>query len=671
MRPPSGGNAFDVASARGDTWAVKYMPLFALSASLIAPGATRAQPAAPEYSVASPNGRIVVAFHLNENGQPRYAVDLDSQPALAESQLGLVRDDTDFTWGLELTGASAVEPVHDHYEILTCKRRVNDYTANRREFHLQAAAGQKLDVIFQVSDDGVAFCYRFPETDATVHEVREEVTSYHFLPGTRAWLQPIAVAKQDWHVASPSYEEYYLKGVPADTPSPTGAGWVYPALFRSGDIWLLVSEAGLGRNYCGTRLRPASPGGEFQVGLADPREVIPGSPANPTSTLPWTTPWRLIVVGGLKTIAESMLGVDLAAPAAPPADASIQPGKAAWSWPLLKDDYTTYDVQKRFIDYAASMGWRYTLIDAGWDRQIGCARIQELVDYARTKGVKILLWYNSAGAWNSVTMTPRDRLTTHAAREAEFARLKAMGVAGLKIDFFGGDGQSMIDYYLDLLGDAAPYGFLMNFHGATLPRGWERTYPHLMTMEAVRGLEYVTFAQANADQEATHAAMLPFTRNVFDPMDFTPMALDRIPGIERRTTSAFELALAVLFISGIQHYAETPEGMAKAPDYVRDFLRHLPAGWDDIRFLDGFPGRYVVLARQGGGRWNVAGINAGDAPKALALDLAGLAPHGTGALITDGADGNLSFAQSTVTLAAGRKLELTLPPHGGFVLVLE
>ncbi len=646
------------------------MPLFALSASLAAAGAARAQPAAAVDSVASPDGRLVVEFHLGENHALRYAIRRDGHLVLADSRLGLVRDDADFSWGLKLVGASAVAPVHDHYEILTCKRRINDYRANRREFHLETATGKKLDVIFQVSDDGVAFRYRFPETDPAVHELREEVTSYHFLPGTRAWLQPIAVAKSGWSAANPSYEEYYEKDVPAGTPSPTGAGWVYPALFRSGDTWLLVSEADLERNYCGTRLRATSPDGDYQVGFADPREIIPGGPAYPRSTLPWITPWRLVVIGDLKTIAESMLGVDLAAPARGPVDASIQPGKASWSWPLLKDPGTTYEVQKRFIDYAASMGWRYTLIDALWDQQIGYDRIKELVDYARTKGVKILLWYNSAGNWNTTPQTPRDQLLTHADREREFARLQAMGVAGLKIDFFGGDGQSMIDYYLDLLHDAAPYGFLMNFHGATLPRGWERTYPHLMTMEAVRGLEYVTFAQANADQEATHAAMLPFTRNVFDPMDFTPMVLDRIPGIERRTTSAFELALSVLFTSGIQHYAEIPEGMARAPDYVRDFLRHVPSVWDDVRFLDGFPGQYVVLARKGDGRWYVAGINAGDAPKALALDLGELAASGTGTLIADGGGGNLSFRLTHVTLAAGRKLELTLPPRGGFVLVL-
>jgi hypothetical protein len=262
-------------------------------------------------------------------------------------------------------------------------------------------------------------------------------------------------------------------------------------------------------------------------------------------------------------------------------------------------------------------------------------------------------------------------LLTHESRLKEFGRLKAMGVAGLKIDFFGGDGPSMIGYYLDLLEDAAPFGFLMNFHGATLPRGWERTYPHLMTMEAVRGLEYVTFEQGNADQEATHAAMLPFTRNVFDPMDFTPMVLDHIDRIERRTTSAFELALSVLFTSGIQHYAEIPEGLAKAPDYVRDFLKHVPSVWDDTKFLDGFPGRFAVLARQGEGRWYVAGINAEAAEKKLALDLNGFAGRGAGTLITDGDAGNLSFRRVPVQLSTGGKLEITLQPHGGFVLVLE
>src|SRR6185369_10061287 len=317
-----------------------------------------------------------------------------------------------------------------------------------------------------------------------------------------------------------------------------------------------------------------------------------------------------------------MLGVDLAdKPKKGYSKLKIRPGKASWSWPLLGDQQTNYDVQKRFIDYAAEMGWRYCLIDALWDKQIGYAKVKELVDYARRKGVGVLLWYNSAGDWNSAPQTPRNLMLTHASRIREFEKLKVMGVAGLKIDFFGGDGQSMIGYYYDILEDAAPYGFLLNFHGATLPRGWQRTYPYLMTMEAIRGLEYVTFEQKNADEEPSHAAMLPFTRNVFDPMDFTPMVLDRINRIERRTTSAFELALSVLFTSGIQHYAEIPEGMHKAPPYVRDFLKGVPSVWDDTKFLDGYPGKFAVFARRGEGRWYVAGINGESKVRKLTLDL--------------------------------------------------
>lgn len=337
----------------------------------------------------------------------------------------------------------------------------------------------------------------------------------------------------------------------------------------------------------------------------------------------------------------------------------------------MGDGSCNYDEQKRFIDYAAAMGWRYTLIDAHWDKQIGYERVKELIDHAAAKGVKILLWYNSAGSWNGAPQTPRSMLLTHADRVKEFARLKEMGVAGLKIDFFGGDGQSMIGYYHDLLEDAAPFGFLMNFHGATLPRGWQRTYPHLVTMEAVKGLEFVTFEQKNADEEPAHAAMLPFTRNVFDPMDFTPVVLDRINRIERRTTSAFELALSVLFTSGIQHYAEIPAGMAKAPDYVQDFLKKVPAGWDDIRFLAGEPGRFVALARQGDGRWFVAGINGEAAARKLTLDLSGLSAKQSGTLIADGEPGNLSFRREHITLGADRQLILTLPAHGGFVLTLD
>jgi hypothetical protein len=330
-------------------------------------------------------------------------------------------------------------------------------------------------------------------------------------------------------------------------------------------------------------------------------------------------------------------------------------------------------VQKRFIDYAAEMGWQYTLVDSAWDRQIGYDGLKELVEYGRPKNVKILIWYNSAGEWNTTPLTPRDRMYDPAVRRAEMQKIKDLGIAGVKVDFFAGDAQSTIAYYHDILEDAARIGLAVNFHGATLPRGWQRTYPNLMTMEAVRGLEYNTFEQRNAEESPTHDAMLPFARNVFDPMDFTPVVLDRLNNVvERRTTAAFELATAVLFTSGIQHYAEIPQGMAKAPIYVRDFLKHVPAVWDDVKFIDGFPGQYVVIARRAGKTWYVAGINADrQNPRKVKIDLKALGVAKQGTLITDGID-FLGFKSETFPL---EKLvtsdEITLRPRGGFVLTFE
>jgi hypothetical protein len=620
----------------------------------------------------SPNGRIEVSFGIDAEGKPHYGVQLDGKEVLQPSRLGLVREDADFSSKLELVKESRVERVTDDYELLTSKRRLNHYVANRRAVELKGAGGESLNVIFQVSDDGVAFRYQFPRTSTTVHRLTSEASSFRFLPGTQAWLQPMSVAKSGYKGVNPAYEELYEQDIAVGTPAPTGAGWVYPALFKSGDVWLLVSEGSLPRNYCGTRLRSSWLSTEYTVSFPDPLERIGGGAVNPESTLPWVTPWRFIAIGTLKTLVESTLGTDLADKPAPNATVPRDgPGKASWSWPLLGDDQTTFEVQKRFVDYAATMGWRYTLVDALWDQQIGYDKLKELVAYAASKGVRILVWYNSAGDWNLTPQTPRNRMLTHESRVREFERLKAIGVAGLKIDFFGGDGQSVIAYYRDILDDAAPYGFLMNFHGATLPRGWQRTYPFLMTTEAVRGLEFVTFAQKNAEDEPAHAAMLPFTRNVFDPMDFTPVVLDHINHIERRTSSAFELALAVLFTSGIQHYAEIPEGMAKAPDYVRAFLRDVPSVWDDVRFIAGFPGKYVVIARRAEGRWYLAGVNAEPGEKTLELPLAELRVAGSGTLITDGDGANLSFRSERVQLGAEQKLVVKLKGRGGFVAAFD
>ncbi|WP_235048361.1 glycoside hydrolase family 97 protein [Arcticibacter svalbardensis] len=619
------------------------------------------------YQIKSPDQSLSVTFGLRRTGTLFYSLNRNNVVVLEQSKLGLIRQDADFSRNLKLISASDITITTDQYELLTAKRKLNQYTANKQVFHLSNATGAKLDIIFQVSNDGVAFRYYFPEKSTVVKKITVEATSYNFAENAKGWLQPMADAQTGFEHSNPSYEENYQQGIAVGKPSPIRAGWVYPALFQAGDTWVVITESAPERNYCYTRLNALSPNGEYSISFPQGPEVFSaGAALNPESELPWYTPWRIIGVGSLKTIVESTLGTDLAKPALNMDASFIKPGKSAWSWVLLKDDSTVFNVQKRFIDYAKDMKWDYCLVDAEWDKKIGYEKIAELAAYAKKKDIGLILWYNSAGTWNTVPFTPRNLLLTKESRVTEFAKLEKMGIKGVKIDFFGGDGQSFVQYYQDILQDAADHHILVNFHGATLPRGLQRTYPNLMTMESIKGMEFRTFLQANEDMQPVHCTTIPYTRNVYDPMDYTPMVLYKIPNIKRSTTNGFELALPVLFLSGIQHFAETPEGMSHVPGYVKEMLKTLPASWDDVRFIDGFPGKRVVIARRSGTRWFVAGINGEKEDKELTLDLSFI--NSTGKMITDGAQ-DLSFVQSDVI--PSRNTLVKVKAAGGFVIVFE
>jgi hypothetical protein len=591
---------------------------------------------------------------------------------LKDSRLGLVREDEDFSQNLQIVNASAPTVVNDRYHILTAKKSEITYVATQQVIETKTASGKKMYIIFRVSNDGVAFRYEFPETTSDLKKITAETTSFHFIQGTRCWLQPKAEAQTGWEHTNPSYESHYKMDVAAGTPSPTKNGWVYPCLFKYDDVWMLITEAALGRTYCGTSLAQNSPDNEYNINFPQAPEVFTGGVLYPESVLPWKTPWRIIAIGDLKTIAESTLGTDLAEPAKNMDASFIKPGKASWSWILKKDDSTVFKVQKRYIDFAADMKWQYCLLDANWDTLIGYDSVALLAKYAAQRNVGLLLWYNSAGDWNTVKYHPKDKLLTHESRVKEFSRLRDIGIKGIKVDFFSGDGQSMINYYRDILDDAAAHHILVNFHGTTLPRGLQRTYPNLMTSEAVHGYEMITFTQGAADLAPQHSVMSALVRNAFDPMDFTPMCLYKIPGINRRTTSAFELATSVIFLSGIQHYAESPEGITHVPGYVKDFLRKLPGYWDDVKFIDGEPGKLFVVARKKGKAWYVAGINGENIEKQLTLDLSFL-NNKKGTLITSGKNDmdEPSFNFSSLKLPSTKKINITLKANDGFVAVFD
>lgn len=623
---------------------------------------------ASHVSVTSPDKQIRVEITLDKLAVPHYSITHQKSQVLHASQLGIALHDSDFTQGLTLRKTSKMQVVNERYEQWSGKQRQVTYTAHERTLTFTNAQGHEIQIVFRVSDDGVAFRYVFPGVSTDVKRVIRETTSFTLPSNALAWLQPMSVAQTGWMNTNPSYEEHYQMAIPVGTAAPTEAGWVFPALFNAGDTWLLLSEANMDGQFHASRLQQYSANATYTLGTPMTPEIFPGGALLAQAKLPFASPWRIVAVGSLATIMESTLGTDLAAPAIELNTDFIKPGLASWSWGLLKDDATVYDVQKQFIDYAADMHWAYTLVDADWDRKIGYDKMKELADYAATKNVGLLVWYNSSGSWNKTELTPKSALLTQAQRHEEFRRLQQMGIKGVKIDFFAGDGQSMMQYYNDILKDAAQYELLVNFHGSSLPRGLQRTYPHMMTMESVKGFEMITFSQESADLEASHATMLPYARNVFDPMDFTPTVFHQIPNIERKTTNGFQLALPILFLSGIQHIVETPEGMATVPDFVKDFMRKIPPRWDAVKFIDGYPGKFVVVARKAGDAWYVAGINGEQQPKTLQMDLSFIGDK-AGYLIQDGSAAR-SFVKAPLPTAAQNTV-VELNPAGGFVMVFE
>lgn len=612
----------------------------------------------------SPDQKLKVSLKQDAQKSYTYSISFEGNTVLESSKLGVVRMDGDFTKELYLIKAGNAEKVVDNYEIKNAKKSKVSYVANKYVFNLRNKAGQKLDLIFQLSNDGLAFRYYFPEKSKDIKYITDEVTSFNFEDAAIGWLQPMSDAQTGWEHCHPSYEEGYQREIKVGTPSPIKAGWVYPALFKTNkDIYVAITEAGLDGTYCGTRLKAESPKGEYQIGFPQEQEVFTGGELNPESKLPWYSPWRVITVGSLKTVTESTLGTDLAPKAIALKNGDwIKPGQSSWSWILLKDESINYDTTKLYIDFAADMNWEYCLVDVNWDTTIGYERIKQLADYAATKKVKLILWYNSAGAWNTTPYHPRNMLLEREGRRKELQRIKDMGIAGVKIDFFGGDGQSMIQYYIDILDDAAEIGLLINFHGSTLPRGWQRTYPHLMTAEAIKGQEMVTFNQDFANEQAAHVVTAVYTRNLFDPMDYTPMTLDSIPRIHRATTKTFELASSVLFLSGIQHFAESPYGMAKQSEDIKNYLRNIPTHWDETRFIAGYPGKYVLIARRAGNKWYVGGMNGEKQTREVKVDLSFL---GKGYFFDD------VSRQESVKKEFKPVSTITLQPNGGYVGVFE
>lgn len=617
----------------------------------------------------SPDGRICVTLDL-QSGQPCYGVSYDGKVVVESSALGIVTNMGDYSSGLAQRVAE-VRTVAERYALRTIKQSTVDYEATEAVVGYEKDGLHVMDIVFRVSNRDVAFCYRLlPRKETRVCVVEREATSFVMPDGTTTFLCPQSKPMGGFARTSPSYETPYTVD-DAVGKNGWGEGYTFPCLFKAPAAWVLVSETGTDGGYVGCRLVNAG-GGRYQIGFPQAGEMNGAGGLTAAVALPSQTPWRTITVGPLQNIVETTVPWDLVKPKYE-ASQQYQYGKGSWSWIIKMDPSCNFDEQKRYIDFSARMGWQTVLVDAFWDRQIGYEKMGELARYGREKGVALFLWYNSNGVWNDAPQTPIGKMNDGRTRRREMQWMKDNGIRGIKVDFFGGDKQAMMQLYEDILSDANDFGLMCIFHGCTLPRGWERMYPNYVASEAVLASENLHFGQGACDAEARNATIHAFVRNTVGAMDFGGSALnkrysaDNQHGTYRRTSDVYALATAVLFQSAVQHFALAPNNLDDAPAWAVDFMQQVPTTWDEVRLLDGYPGRYVIMARRSGSRWYVVGINATGQPVRQTLSLPMFERGQTLTVYSD--DAQLQGSRKTVKQNRKQQLAISIPQNGGVVIV--
>ena len=633
-----------------------------------------------ENVATSPNGRITLDLTV-KNGAPVYQVTYDGEVVIGESALGMLTNIGDYSSNLQLTEVQKRE-VKDTYSLRNIKQSTVNYEASEAKAVFTQNGQHVMDITFRVSNRDVAFNYTlFPRKgrgDATMCCVVQEERSAFKLPAeATTFMAPQSKPMTGFARTAPSYETTYGIDQPVGKNG-WGNGYTFPCLFKapllsprkgeapkaSDALWVLISETGTDGGYVGCRLLNEQ-GNSYKIGFPQAEEGNGWGSTTVAMTLPGSTPWRTITIGSLADVVETTVAWDLVTPKYK-ASRSYEYGKGSWSWIIGMDSSCNFDEQKRYIDFSAAMGYRSVLVDALWDKQIGYDRIAELARYGKTKGVGLYLWYNSNGTWNDAPQSPKGKMDKSAARRKEMAWMQKNGILGIKVDFFGGDKQPMMQLYEDILSDANDYGLLVIFHGCTLPRGWERMYPNYAASEAVLASENLHFSQGFCDNEARDCgAMYPFTRNVVGSMDFGGSALnkyydaDNKRGSHRVTSDVYALATAVIFQSAVQHFALAPNNLDDAPAWAIDFMKQVPTTWDELRFIDGYPGKYVIMARRSGDKWYVAGVNATNQPLKKTLSLPMF--EGTVKLYQDN-------KVSEVKLNKKKMLQVVIPTNGGVVI---
>lgn len=616
--------------------------------------------------VESPDNMLKVTVDCKE-GKLSYVIDYNGKRMLNESPLGLNANIGNYADNLSYQ-RHEITKVTDSYKLRNSKQSNISYEANRLEYLIKNGDGAEMTLVLQVSNNNVALCYELSKKGETGSiRIMNEVTGYNFPQQTTTFLTPQSDAMIGWKRTKPSYEEEYKADRPMNERSQFGHGYTFPCLFRVGeDGWVLLSETGVDSRYCASHISDYE-NGLYTIAFPMPEENNGNGTVEPAFSLPGATPWRTFTVGSdLKPIVETTIPWDVVKPRYE-SDKIYKYGKGTWSWILWQDNSINYDDQVKFVDLANAMGFNYTLVDNWWDTNIGKDGMERLSKYAKTKDVELFVWYSSSGYWNDIVQGPTNIMFNSISRKKEMKWLNSIGAKGIKVDFFGGDKQETMRLYEDILSDAEDHGLMVIFHGCTLPRGWERMYPNYVGSEAVLASENLIFDQHWCDTEAFYGTLHPFIRNTVGCMEWGGSYLNKRMnrgndgGNTRLTSNGYSLATAVLFQNPIQNFAIAPNNLTDAPQYCLDFLRNVPTTWDETRFIEGYPGKYVVLARRNGDKWYLAAINAMSEELKLNLDIS----------FMTSADATLYDDKKGEQMIKTKKgvYKCTIAPNGGIVLV--
>lgn len=626
---------------------------------------------AKETVIFSPDGNLQVKL-LIEDGKPMYSVSYKNKIMLENSPLGLITNEGDFhkeMWFVGLENGT----VSKQYTQKNIKKSNVEYNANTLAYTMENKNNDKITVTFQVSNNDIAFRYELPTWESRKScVIFQEATGYKFPSYTTTYLSYMMDAMVAFARTSPSYESGYVNNEPVGNPTHKNLGYVFPGLFKIGDEgWVLLSETGVDGHYCGSHLSDGTKEGLYTLEFPDIAQNNGFGSNTVQFGLPGTTPWRTITVGEtLQPIVETTIAYDVVEPLYEPSE-EYKYGRSTWSWILWQDGSMNWDDQVKYVDLAAELNYEYILIDAYWDARIGYDRMEELIKYANSKGVDVFLWYNSNGGFNDAPQTPKNKMDRPIPRKKEMKWLKEVGVKGLKVDFFGGDKQETMRLYEDILSDANDYGLMIIFHGCTLPRGWERMYPNFVGSEAVLASEMLIFSEDVRKDEAFYATLHPFIRNAVAGMEYGGVLLNKhltpsnTGGNKRLTTDVFQLATAVLFQNPVQMFALTPNNLVDVPAFEIEYMKEIPTTWDETLYIDGYPGKHVVLARRSGDKWYVAGVNAEKEPVKLKLNL----PMFLNQSVNYYYDDNTKSPQlRRLNISKNNTVEVVIQPNGGFVL---